>query len=84
MATNKSGRIALIFTAFFLFAAMTALSILNKYFGKELGKMLLRKYFYNWYRCPVKDPQNYVSWVNEMNYSLLILPAGAASYRNAR
>lgn len=37
MATNKSGRIALIFTAFFLFAAMTALSILNKYFGKELG-----------------------------------------------
>lgn len=37
MATNKSARITLIFTAFFLFAAMTALSVLNKYFGKELG-----------------------------------------------
>lgn len=41
MATNKSGRIALIFTAFILFAAMTALSILNKYFGKELGKNVI-------------------------------------------
>ncbi|XP_062613331.1 uncharacterized protein LOC134275096 [Saccostrea cucullata] len=37
MATNKPGRIALIFTTLFLFAAMTALSILNKYFGKDLG-----------------------------------------------
>ncbi|XP_061172245.1 probable serine/threonine-protein kinase kinX [Saccostrea echinata] len=37
MATIKPGRIALIFTTLFLFAAMTALSILNKYFGKDLG-----------------------------------------------
>ncbi|XP_048736606.1 uncharacterized protein LOC125651844 isoform X2 [Ostrea edulis] len=37
MATNKAGRIVLIFTTFFLFAGMTALSVLNKYFGKDLG-----------------------------------------------
>jgi hypothetical protein len=38
MATNKAGRIMLIFTTFFVFAGMAGLTVLNKYFGKDLGK----------------------------------------------
>lgn len=55
MVINKFGRIVFIFIVFFLFVVMIVFFILNKYFGKELGKMLLWKYFYNWYRCLVKD-----------------------------